>query len=396
MAGRKSSQEATLDLFAHLEGLKTAEAQLKDTWSPDDPRYRADLYRQTMMNLSYAYFVYFHADAEHPDWGPLWNPVFTCQPNPDDIYLLTPIRSDLTYRVSGNRGTVRKLIFVTQHGIPGTLQDSSKFSDFSSLDDKDFDVGADGQFEIIFSAQRPQGYQGNWSVLKPKADVMFVRYRMVDWEKERDPQLTIECLDPVPLKPRLTAQQITQRIELMSRLPGNMTRLFFKMQNDLKRGFGVNNFELVRLPGLDKQIYLQAVFELEPAEALVIETELPQTVEYWNFQLNDYLFNAVEYVYRSGSINASTALISSDGRLRLVISLEDPGVPNWLDPAGFATGTIYGRWYDANSGPTPVFKRVPLATLRKHLPADTPAVDAGQRAEELRARVRAAQRRRRW
>jgi len=349
-----------------------------------------------MMNLSFAYFIYFHADAEHPDWSPLWNPVFTCQPNPDDIYLLSPLRADLTYRVSGNRGTVRKLIFVTQQGIPGVLEDPTKFCDFSSIDDKDFEIGADGQFEIIFSAKRPQGYQGNWSMLKPKADAMLVRYRMVDWEAERDPQLTIECLDPVAPKPRLTAQQITERIELMSRVPGNMTRLFFKMQNDLKRGFGVNKFELVRLPGLDKQIYLQAVFELDPTQALIIETDLPRTVEYWNFQLNDYLFNAVEYVYRSSSINASTARISSDGKLRLVVALEDPGVPNWLDPAGYTTGTIYGRWYDADSGPTPTFKRVPLATLRKSLPPDTPTVDAKQRNEELRTRVRAAQRRRRW
>jgi hypothetical protein len=393
-AGKSSEQPSSL--LAHLEGLKIAEAQLQDTWSPGDPGYRADLYRQTMMNLSYAYFVYFHADAEHPDWGPLWNPVFTCQPNPDDIYLMTPIRSDLSYRVSGNRGTVRKLIFVTQHGIPGALQDSSKFSDFSSLDDKDFSVGRDGQFEIIFSAARPRGYQGNWSMLKPKADVLFVRYRMVDWENERDPQLTIECLDPVPPKPRLTADQIAERIELMSRVPDNMTRLFFKMQNDLKRSFGVNNFELVRLPGLDKQIYLQAVFELEPGQALIIETDLPRTVEYWNFQLNDYLFNAVEYVYRLGSLNASTAAISGDGKLRMVLALEDPGVPNWLDPAGYCTGTIYGRWYDADSGPTPVFKRVPLAALSEHLPPDTPSVGAAQRREELRARVRAAQRRRRW
>ncbi len=43
-----------------------------------------------MMNLSYSYFVYFHADAEHPDWSPLWNPVYTLQPNPDDIYLTAP------------------------------------------------------------------------------------------------------------------------------------------------------------------------------------------------------------------------------------------------------------------------------------------------------------------
>jgi hypothetical protein len=39
---------------------------------------------------------------------------------------------------------------------------------------------------------------------------------------------------------------------------------------------------------------------------------------------------------------------------------------------------------------------VKLASLRDHLPTDTPVVTPEDRAQELRARVRAAQRRRRW
>ena len=87
---------------------------------------------------------------------------------------------------------------------------------------------------------------------------------------------------------------------------------------------------------------------------------------------------------------------SPDGKLRAVVALEDPGVPNWLDPGGFKEGTIYGRWYGCDSNPTPTLKRVPLADLRKHLPADTPIVTPAERAETLAARVRACQRRRRW
>jgi hypothetical protein len=138
------------------------------------------------------------------------------------------------------------------------------------------------------------------------------------------------------------------------------------------------------------------VFELEDGEALIVETEMPAKRHYWNIQLNDPYFNAVEFVYRLASINEATARFSSDGRFRAVVALEDPGVPNWLDPAGFKQGTIYGRWYDCDPNPMPTIKRVKLAELRDHLPADTPAVRPEQRAEQLRRRVRAAQRRRRW
>jgi hypothetical protein len=76
--------------------------------------------------------------------------------------------------------------------------------------------------------------------------------------------------------------------------------------------------------------------------------------------------------------------------------MEDPGVPNWLDPAGFTEGTIYGRWYDCDSNPVPTITRVALPELRHHLPSDTPVVTSHEREAELRGRVRAAQRRRRW
>jgi hypothetical protein len=379
------------------DGLEEAVAQLADTWRPDDPDYRADVYRQIMMMLSYGYFAYFHADAEHPDWAPLWNPVYTLQPNPDDIYYYAPIRGDLTYRVSGDRGTVKMITFNTQRGISGMIDDVSEVGGYNDVDDRDLQVGPNGELEIIFSAERPAGYTGNWSKLAPEANVMMVRFRSYDWAGERNPDLSIECLDRVPPKARLTSDEILERVRLIAKMPARATKLFFAMQNGVKARVGINVFEPVRYQGaLSKQIYWPAVFELEDGEALIIETDLPQVRPYWNIQLNDPYFNAVEYVYRLSSTNGAMASLSSDGRLRAVIALEDPGVPNWLDPAGFKQGTIYGRWYDCDSAPTPIIKRVPLAELRSHLPADTRTVTPEARAEELRARVRAAQRRRRW
>ncbi len=383
-------------ILEHLTDLEKAVDEIANTWRPNDPQYRADIYRQIMMNLSYSYFAYFHADAEHPDWSPLWNPVYTHQPNPDDIYLYSPIRGDLKYLVKGNRGTVSRLIFSTQHGLSGLVNDLSDIYDNKLIDDRSIEIGPDGEFEILFSATRPEGHTGNWAEISPRADVMMIRYRMVDWVKERDPQLTIECLDPVPLKRRLNPDEIAARIHLMAGFPLRLSKSFLKMQNEIKQRVGVNTFEFIRYDGFAIQTYWPAVFELEEGEALIIETELPAVRPYWNIQLNDPYFGTVEYVYRLSSINAATAQISSDGKLRAVVALEDPGVPNWLDPGGFKQGTIYGRWYDCDTRPHPSLKRVKLAELRDYLPPDTPKVTLEERAEQLRARVRAAQRRRRW
>jgi hypothetical protein len=384
-------------LLEHLSGLEDAVAELANTWHPEDPRYRADIYRQAMMCLSYSYFAYFHATPEHPDWAPLWNPVYTLQPNPDDLYLYSPIRGDFHYKVSGNRGTIRILNFTTQRHMSGMVEDISQIGCHNEIDDQDLAFEPNGDFELLFCAERPAGYTGNWAPMHPQATGMMVRLRSYDWENEIDPTLSIECLSPAALKPRLTPDEILTRIREMARFPVRKTHSYFRMQNGVKQRVGFNVFEPIRMKGaLAKQVYWPACFQLEKDEALIIETELPRTRPYWNIQLNDPYFNALEYVYRLSSLNGHTAKVSSDGKFRAVIALEDPGVPNWLDPAGYQEGGIYGRWYGCDTNPTPIIKRVPLSELRWHLPADTPTVTPGERAEELRRRVRACQRRRRW
>ncbi|HEX4376290.1 MAG TPA: DUF1214 domain-containing protein [Steroidobacteraceae bacterium] len=385
-------------LLCYLKPLEDAVRELANTWRPNDPRYQADVYRQILMQFSYGYFAFFHADPAHPDWAPLWNPVYTLQPNPDDIYLYCPISSDYRYRISGKRGTTKMLTIDTQLSNAGLPWDNDTTGTYyHDIDDGDLKIDPDGEFELLLSVERPAGHHGNWLKIEPGARVLMTRYRSYDWEHEVDPVMSIECLDPVPLKQRLSPEAILERLDHMAQMPVRALRLFYGMQNAIKQRVGVNVFEPVRYGGaLSRQVYLPAVFEFDEAEALILETDLPPTRRYWNFQLNDPYFDAVEYVYRLSSTNGHFAKVSSDGRFRAVISLTDPGVPNWLDPAGFTEGTIYGRWYDCDTCPTPTLRRVKFSQIREHLPDDTPTVNAAERAAELSRRVRACQRRRRW
>ena len=395
IAGPGASELAP-SVLDYLGDLDLAVAELANTWKPDDPHYRADVYRQIMMNLSYSYFAFFHADPEHPDWSPLWNPVYLQQPNPDTLYLYAPMRDDLTYRVSGDRGTCHSVVITTQQGFSGFVDTAEEVRNMKIFDVKNAEVGPDNELEIVFSQKKPDGYTGNWVQIEPGTDTMMVRYISQDWTNERDPHLSIECLDTVPLKKRLTPEEIVERIRKMAIFPARMDRLFFKMQDDLKQRVGVNTFDVFVMPGVEFQAYWPAAFEFSPGEALIVETELPEKRPYWNLQINDPYFNIVEYVYRLSSTNGAFAQLSSDGKFRAVVALEDPGVPNWLDTAGFTEGTLWGRWYDCSSTPKPKLTRVPFDKVRDYLLDDTPVVTPEQRAEELRARVRACQRRRRW
>jgi len=397
-SGSSKSSPPIAPIFDYLQDLQLAVDEIANTWRPNDPMYRADVYRQIMMQFSYGYFAFFHADPQHPDWAPLWNPVYTLQPNPDDIYLYTPVSSNHRYRVSGSRGTVKMIAFNTQSalaGMPGHIDMTGEF--YADLDDRDLALEANGNFEILLSAEKPEDFSGNWLQIKPGAMVLMVRLRSYDWLNEVDPNLVIECLDPVGPKKRLSSKEIEERIRQMAAMPARATKLFYAMQNQIREKAGINTFQPAPIGGaLSQQVYLPAIFEFNEDEVLILETELPEIRPYWNFQLNDPYFNAVEYVYRLSSTNGHFARLSSDGKFRAVISLTDPGVPNWLDPAGFTEGTIYGRWYDCDSCPTPTLKRVKFSELRSYLPADTPVVTAEERARELSDRVRACQRRRRW
>jgi hypothetical protein len=381
----------------YLRPLDEAVAEIANTWRPDDPAYQADVYRQIMMQLSYGYFAAFNSDPEHPDWSPLFNPVFMLQPNPDDIYYLAPIDSRHQYRISGNRGTCKRLIFNTQFsmsGMPGEIDYAGRF--YHEIDDSDIPVASDGTFEVLVSADRPPGHVGGWLKIEPGARVLMTRSRSYDWETEIDPQMAIECLTATGPKRRLGPEEILERVKDIAWTPARSISVFYMLQNKMRQNVGVNTFEPWTVGSLAKQTYMPAVFEFDEDEALILETELPARRPYWNFQLNDPYFNAVDYVYRLSSTNGHFAKVSTDGRFRAVISLEDPGVPNWLDPGGFLQGTVYGRWYDCDSSPTPTLTRVKFAEVREYLPADTPTVSAAERAEEVRRRVRACQRRRRW
>jgi hypothetical protein len=381
----------------YLKLLTVSEDLLQLTEDPQSEQTRAELYRQLAMNFALGYFMYFGADAEHPDWLPFLNSVFMLQPNPDDAYVVAPLRGDRSYRIVGERGSVHLLTLDVGSVLMGESDQLAGSAKSVQVDIDTLERDADGRFEILLSPTRPVQHSGNWLPLPADAKVAMVRQRSYNWGVERDARLAIECLDPNSPKPRPEPGYVARRLEDLMGYAGRLSRLWLKHMQALRQRKPVNEFEFHAFGGgLSQQAYWQALFEVGPGEALILETELPKQRRYWNVQLNDPLFNTLEFVQRQSSLNGYQAHIDSDGRFRAVIALEDPGVLNWLDACGFAHGTLIGRWYECSSTPMPTLKRVPLSRLREHLPPDTPFCPPSQREANLRERRRGAQLRRRW
>ena len=141
--------------------------------------------------------------------------------------------------------------------------------------------------------------------------------------------------------------------------------------------------------GLAGQYSVLARFELAPDEALLITSPV-SAASYQGIQLGDPWFATPDWARRQVSLNRSQARADADGKLRYVVSASDPGVPNWLDTGGFATGYVFMRWQGLagtlGEAEAPAAEVVKLAELRASLPADTPVLDAAARARQLAAR----------
>ncbi|MEZ5734935.1 MAG: DUF1214 domain-containing protein [Novosphingobium sp.] len=381
----------------YIDLLKGQDRLIELTWKPDDEQYRADFYRQLLMNLSYAYIQYFQSNPDHPEFMPLWNSVYLFQPNPDDVYYYAPLDGTKRYRIVGERGTIHMINFQFGHGMMGMVTDIGQ-QHSSYLDGSELNVGADGKFEILLAPERPEGYTGNWHRIREDVDFMMVRFRSYDWGNEADTRLAIECLDAPLQKRRMGITEIDEKLRGALTLNERLMPLFYGMQNRAKQEVGTNAFWMTGFDGtgLVQQVYWVAAFEVAEDEALILETELPEERPYWNVQVNDPYFNTVEFVYRQVSLNGHTAHIDPDGKFRAVMSPTDPGVYNWLDSGGFTEGTLIGRWQQCSSEPVPQLKRVKIGEVRDHLPDFTRCVTQEEREAMLRQRRIGAQLRRRW
>ena len=385
-----------------MDALKGVSDKLVATWRPDGATEAElqDMNKLALSSLSSGYLCRVSTDAKRPVFMPLWNYAFNQGgPDPDYVYSTTEVEPNGVYRISGFRGTTR-FIEITQQSfdmmMPRDIDQGSPVPHTHDLDDLQLD--ADGYFSVILSAERPAGYDGDWWELDPSAPRLLMRKCSCDWKNEVDARVAIDRLDDGGAD--MTPEEIARRFGDMAAWIDGMIQFDMQLVRYYREHHGVNEFKrsskIDSMGGLPKQAYYDGIHEITDDEALILETELPKEVRYWQALVGDDRFCTVDWVNRQSSLNDVQAHIDSDGRFRAVISRLDPGVPNWLDKADYPWGIIQMRWNRASEYPDPTMIKVPFADIRKHLPDDTPVVSPDERREQLRLRREGAQLRRIW
>ena len=307
--------------------------------------------------------------------------------NPDNVYLASSIQGDQRYVVYGNLGSTRIMTFNVYAGMLG-MTPFREIRTVSTLNSREIETDSDGNFELVLSGS-PE--PGNWLKLDPDATILIVRQLFSDWESEQEGSIyvrnTSEHLGPAPA---LTAAAMAQQLDAVGAFVRSIYNIF-EMAHSIRLGLQSDN----EIPapqvapaavGDPNNQTTVAKFSLEEGTALLIDFP-HHACQFTNIELGNMWWEALDYMGRQTHLNDSMTRVDTDGRIRYVVSREDPGVPNWLDTEERLKGTLFMRWTQCEAVPESIrTELVQLSSLREHLPPDTPVVSREQREEALRLR----------
>lgn len=332
--------------------LKAAGASLRFPGTPRDPFQQAEGYRY-LSRLVRAGLEGFLEDAD-PRAPVLKRVVHETvkmgADNPDNWYQNATISGAYEYRIRGNRGTVAYLAFATQAGHYGQ---GGGLPPTGALEASELEMDADGNFEIAVSCEKRPG---NWLPMTHESGLLIVRQTFLDRATERLASLTVERVDGPGEPAPITPEMVDDGLRNASTLVAGASLLFAKWARDFqKHANELPQFDpaVSNAAGGDPNIaYYHSYWRLGPDEALVIDV-VPPRCDYWNFQLNNYWMESLDYRWFRVHTNKHLATANADGSVRIVVAHDDPGHPNWIRTVGHTEGTMCFRWVRADAHPVP-------------------------------------------
>jgi len=298
--------------------------------------------------------------------------------NPDALYLHSYLRDDAEYVITGRRGTTKDLSFQVLNGdySPVDVPDS-----LAAFDDRELDIAADGSFELRFGPPRPnsgrQHADRNYFTLAPGSAMLAVREVYSDWAAEQRGTLRIQRADKIGQAPEPAGEALlAKRYGVAGKILLSRLRTFLAFPEWFYLNEPVNTMTAPRRTpgGLASQFSSAGHFDLTPDQAMIVTVPDagPDVAPYQGIQLGSMWYVSLDYINHQTSLTADQARKDPDGRLRFVITQDDPGIANWLELTGRRRGYVQIRWQrlSRDLGPEygPQVEVVPAASLPDVLP----------------------------
>ncbi|OBA69255.1 hypothetical protein A5641_15975 [Mycobacterium sp. 1554424.7] len=248
--------------------------------------------------------------------------------NPDTLYFGTRVQANHEYVVTGRRGTTTDLSFQL---LGGEYTDDNVPVSQAAFDDRELEIAEDGSFE--------------WRVRPNSVGQLVIREVYGDWAAQRG-TVTISRLDTAgTAPPPLTRQTIEKRYATAGKQLVNRVKTWLEFPKWFYLDLPVNTMVPPRLTpgGLATQYSSVGHFELRSDQALVITIPVSDA-PYLGFQLGSMWYISLDYINHQTSLNNTQAQADPDGKVRIVVADQNPGVTNWVETLGHRRGFLQFRW----------------------------------------------------
>ena len=339
---------------AFIQAQRDTLALYKTHGNFDDPLARAEAYRGLLYTIVGSIKAGALTSHDYPRTmrGVDWTSKAGLD-NPDNNYFFALLDDEGTYRLTGKRGNTTQLIFQLVIGVPG-VGNAGSSTNVSVLYADEMEIDDDGNFEIIVSPERPKGV-ANWMKNAPGAESLLIRLTHSDWERERLDPLYIERLDAEKVAPTpLSDLDMIGGLQRVSQSMYDRTASWITLADRMWSLVPNNTIFTMRMTpgGLIGQYSAFGNFKLAQDETMLIEFG-DSGAPYMGIQLGTRWFVSMDYENHTSTLNMNQLGCREDERrCYALISLKDPGVANWLDPAGHEEGLIFMRWQGLDSPPT--------------------------------------------
>jgi len=283
--------------------------------------------------------------------------------NPDNIYLNATVNAVNSYRITGTRGTMTYFGIGTKanrYHIDGTMASTGE------LDDSSIKLGPNGEIDIVVSATK---HEGNWLQMAGDTSFVIIRQSYLDRGSEIPGSFKIERIG-APKAPRLLTPEFMQgALARSANFVFGTAATFHAWAQEFKahpnRMPLLDQAKYCKAGGDPNITYLHGYFDFPMDHAWVIEVTPPEC-PYWNFQIENWWMESLDFRYLPVWVNKHTAHYNADGSVTIIVAASDPGFGNFVDRAGHLTGASLLRWLGAKEFPVPKCSVVPIAELSKY------------------------------
>lgn len=365
--GWLEAQRAALDIMRNAQGVPISEQDV------------AEGYRWVLRIAELVFdWLVEKSDPEHPVLFRLQDEYRKLLvDNPDVRYLFSVIDDERSYRLIGTRGEAAYvgLTFGTPFG-KGAV--GGRTGTLTQVHLDEFELGPGGEVDISIgpASELERSTARNKIELLPTTGQLAVRETFFDRANDRAADLRLEVVGGVPpsqLRVRDFAEKLGFAGVFLQFVVATALNMWADTASNVNRFGGTAGSEHVnsqddevRSHSNAEMTYHGGRFVLGKGEALVVTIDEPdEDFLYWGLTIASPWMESYDYRYATVNLNNRSAERSPDGAWRVVISAEDPGVPNWLDTGGRSQGYMIVRWVLATAPSHPTCEVVQSSSLSR-------------------------------